>query len=1823
MIIGSILGVMVPQKSEKGTDLKTAGVWNTPHHFIDSFDAYANLNDARNYWHDDLIGTNWQLINVAGDKHIQITSGGIELKKLNPGKSDLQIKTDIWLEGNGRAGIVFYGSGWMFPFATWVNAYGFFFSTQIGLPCQFMYKENGGWTPIGRYPGVGIHFLLNTRYEVKIVVSGHQFYGYVRIDGGGEDDWGLVAWVSNFEGLSKSNLITPDISYEPYSTPIIENQVGLMAYQGSINCHFDDFDVRYNTIYDTFDAPLGGGPGQDNNWVIGPGYAEWHEIDHSMSIHSNSQVTFPMGDLGWHDFVIELDISTNHNPPPPGDVWFIIQFRQEFYLKIKLDPINQPDGSFYWNGINPGDKIGKTREVTLLNEWNHLQIVVMDSVFLANINQAILCSAQGPTPNNNPQFGDIKIMTTGNPANHDIYVDNFYISLKAIGDDFQGPAPNNPPDSNRWACLDGLPLVKNIDLFASQALALENGGVSSRVLMRNNFISYSGYSIEFDCFGVKPGPSTSTILGYIGIGYSNGNSYVLCLDMAGGPKYDSGNRLYYDSGIRFLTVHNNDWEAPSSFSTSVLLGIAMPERNQCHNDPGHTDADAVVHIRIQVSEERLFAYMKRMTGNEPHEVLVATTDRIPFTMGEGMESAPFGDIVIYNDHQNSIYVDNIHCSLDTDLDGSRDLMEIWGKSTISDIGTFENNVGAIYRFYIHKYGSETVAPFKLVFRARFPAYGEILPNWLDFKIYAEVLDDSDQWNLVINGDTFFGRGYWQTYVSEALYQFNGGNPSGKELFVRIHFDNLDTNAIELDWIGLTYFEESVRKESADIADVDDFARCTGGTVQYFGRGLGSTLFSTYYIQDSDISKETLVQRGEWEYFDFDGDALGDRLESRVYMRSTIPYALYCDDFYDEGKRVIEYQGQADKIYYRGREYRYDDVAQAPIDEGHAGFLLGDRLFDLSDGASIYYYVQEDESGQQIFETITIRSENFQNVAGDKIWMYFCGGGGCVNGFDQPEEPFWTEPLSVYQDGREIIGLMTPEITNERFALLYAGGDGRDFWGNRYIQETTKPASQNWLGGPNQIAYGYDTQFAWDVLATRNALDYQEGFIDDNKINDFDGRNDHIATIWKWRTGWPQDVVTYKGTSYCVGLDDHKINVGYKDAGGVWQSKTHTSFDNAVTICAVNLHPNSNFRYAVASLDGLIKIIPKGDLAQWENNIVEFHINKRITGLSWQPNPSKPDCLVYSYLDYEYSKTNYYDPEYRYVSYIGLIYWDTNSNTWVQGSSLFFSYEPTGYNDDNCHFMIQDIVWPNSYLVTDYLDKIFFGYYTLNNGNYPTYNIGMIKWHYDLTGHYYYLEKFSTINTLFNDQKKHGQFKMISPLNNQASNTGKSMQLVVLFQDFIGEHETPFTTEIYILQLGTSCTLSFWLNGANKVKIAPNDFILDFAVKPNSGAQKIVTTDVKCKIITYTYNSGTKIFSSINTMNLLNNDMTPYCIDYYDDDIVDEEIVVGLGNRDWENNQAYTGHVWKYKWTASGNWQNSLTRTAESNDYYNPDGNPIPQGAVDYIGVMDKYNTDIVNYLKLAILKLREVMDGNDILFSCIEDHGIYDNGFSYIYTGSVAGPYWIKIQSQFIKDYFYSSTNPDNGMPIVEPALRSLYEVHTFSACKAGDFGERFYGYNHISLTSTYSEYSTPIDNCKTTLGDLINERDSATSRSGNTLDHYHTEFGYYLVGVLNRNTLKDNDIYVSRYVLADYDGDGYISMTETYNYLFAHNSRTQKASDDPYEDTNERARFNDNNDDVTTEGFEWTLLHEGPPPVWTKELQKLPTVSWNGDGFIGLFGFI
>jgi hypothetical protein len=174
----------------------------------------------------------------------------------------------------------------------------------------------------------------------------------------------------------------------------------------------------------------------------------------------------------------------------------------------------------------------------------------------------------------------------------------------------------------------------------------------------------------------------------------------------------------------------------------------------------------------------------------------------------------------------------------------------------------------------------------------------------------------------------------------------------------------------------------------------------------------------------------------------------------------------------------------------------------------------------------------------------------------------------------------------------------------------------------------------------------------------------------------------------------------------VGLDDHKINVGYKDAGGVWQSKTHTSFDNAVTICAVNLHPNSNFRYAVASLDGLIKIIPKGDLAQWENNIVEFHINKRITGLSWQPNPSKPDCLVYSYLDYEYSKTNYYDPEYRYVSYIGLIYWDTNSNTWVQGSSLFFSYEPTGYNDDNCHFMIQDIVWPNSYLVTDYLDKLY-------------------------------------------------------------------------------------------------------------------------------------------------------------------------------------------------------------------------------------------------------------------------------------------------------------------------------------------------------------------------------------------------------------------------------------------------------------------------------------------------------------------------------------
>ena len=280
---------------------------------------------------------------------------------------------------------------------------------------------------------------------------------------------------------------------------------------------------------------------------------------------------------------------------------------------------------------------------------------------------------------------------------------------------------------------------------------------------------------------------------------------------------------------------------------------------------------------------------------------MASTVDVPIIMSDDLMPNPFGDIIIANSNENNLYIDNFYCSLDTDYDGVIDLDEVWGKATVNDVNVFSDSAFAVYRFFIHRIDRNAVEPFNLVLRMKFPNFIDTA-GWsrVKLKIHKKIGDAA--WDYDTTGQTIYGKGYWQTYVMNTIHTFPAdGDPSGKEVQVCIEFDPIGyPHSVEVDWLGLRHFNEEVQLDSADICDADDFQQ------EY----------------SAVLERKVIHQRYEWEYYDFDGDQRAERLESRISMRTSIPYGLYRDDFYDTGVKITDNPDAADTIFYGGRQYKY-------------------------------------------------------------------------------------------------------------------------------------------------------------------------------------------------------------------------------------------------------------------------------------------------------------------------------------------------------------------------------------------------------------------------------------------------------------------------------------------------------------------------------------------------------------------------------------------------------------------------------------------------------------------------------------------------------------------------------------------------------------------------------------------------------------------------------------------------------------------------------------------------------------------------------------
>lgn len=352
-------------------------------------------------------GSNWYLHLFANTR--------VLLKTGDDGRSDLDISCDLKTFGQGQIIVLFY----------WDEAnqegYGFRLNTVNGGQSTFVKKDAAGWNNFGFAIPVG-NPAPDTWYNVRIVITGHNFYCYLNGQLKAESD------DVDYE------YVTSHTSFDPRYVPDPLNRIGFKT--GNNKGGVDNVRIFFNTIYDRFNHDL-------SKWeTIGSPARSVSNSNWYLALHPNDGVTMNLGDFGLHDYVIEVDF--NLDDDETLDVNFRMKDPQNKYC-LRLSADDTILTQFHFHQFAVDTPFGENANIDVPHEgYHHLKLVVDGDFFIAYVDEVYVASGTHTTW----KEGDVGFVSSGSAS-----LDNYSISTKTIFDDFQHGT------MDRWDPGEGTPSV--------------------------------------------------------------------------------------------------------------------------------------------------------------------------------------------------------------------------------------------------------------------------------------------------------------------------------------------------------------------------------------------------------------------------------------------------------------------------------------------------------------------------------------------------------------------------------------------------------------------------------------------------------------------------------------------------------------------------------------------------------------------------------------------------------------------------------------------------------------------------------------------------------------------------------------------------------------------------------------------------------------------------------------------------------------------------------------------------------------------------------------------------------------------------------------------------------------------------------------------------------------------------------------------------------------------------------------------------------------------------------------------------------------------
>ena len=461
------------------------------------------------------------------------------------------------------------------------------------------------------------------------------------------------------------------------------------------------------------------------------------------------------------------------------------------------------------------------------------------------------------------------------------------------------------------------------------------------------------------------------------------------------------NMAGYNGNVAFIVFGEHsaiDWYALWIQDNQGALGTRFVKN---YNKIGEIENDWRItqqqeyHLKIRKESDCIYAYI----DNE----LIA---RAP------LQNPLFGEIGFFNDDHCEFLVRDFNVKLDTDEDGVLDAVEINGFDTLNDIGLFQSPGGIIedyarYRVYL---SSDENVP---VFCAKYL-------DDVSFQLKLSEWDNGESQWVDKKTQTFEGLGHW------TIYKFNYVSSAQGEIRFKLTY-TAGAFGVLLDWIG--YRSKDFFAE-ADLTDGNDEWNAMIRTVEE----------KTYVTRI----------RGQWEIADYDSDAMSDRFEDRMIIRTSFDFAMMYEDNWDNvGNRIV----------FEGIEY--ERLPNQPPGIGpNSGVVLA-FLKDHGQGLPEIRKVWDD---YLIFNGPTLGTVYYEAI------------------LDQ----FNADNNDDYRisniGGREAVGSFDTHVTNERYAILGTIHD---------------PS--------NVINF-------WNGVNDFRTFLRDQGYLDDLQAG-FDPDTDHIATLW--------------------------------------------------------------------------------------------------------------------------------------------------------------------------------------------------------------------------------------------------------------------------------------------------------------------------------------------------------------------------------------------------------------------------------------------------------------------------------------------------------------------------------------------------------------------------------------------------------------------------------------------------------------------------------------------------------------------------------------